>query len=117
MKPIKKRILHLAVLCFLLLASVAAFLYAFNMCLYHAWLTAAPPEANHARSQHLSIVWFWVSVGIGILACILVTRIFASSRKLRALRRPPGTCPVCGYDRNESPGICPECGTENPPRP
>jgi len=32
-------------------------------------------------------------------------------RRLRHLRRrPPGTCPECGYDLRATPDRCPECG-------
>jgi hypothetical protein len=30
-------------------------------------------------------------------------------------RRPPGRCPVCGYDLRATPDRCPECGKEAPP--
>lgn len=116
MNPIRKRILTLTVLCLLLLASAAAFLFAFNLCLYYGWVTATARGMNLARSQRLSTVWFWVSVGIGTVPCILIFWILAGLRKLRSLRQP-GTCPACGYDRTASGDTCPECGSNNPPRP
>jgi hypothetical protein len=107
---------QLVTLGLLLLAMSAATLYALNMCLYFAWLTATPADPRQAAWGHRSVVWFWIACGLAVLTLILVWRVIAVGRRLWRLRHPPGTCLGCGYDRSNSPDICPECGSASAPR-
>ena len=117
MSPLKKQIRTCVILGLGLIASIAGFLYAFLLCLQYAWLTATPSSVPINQAQHRSQIWFWVSVGMGIVMCVLVTRVFSCARKIARLKQAAGDCPVCGYDRTASPGLCPECGSKDPPRP
>jgi hypothetical protein len=117
MSPLKKQVRVCTILGLGLFASIAGFVYAFLRCLKYAWLTATPSSVPHNLAQHRSNLWFWVSVGMGIVMCVLVTRIFDCARKIARLRRAHGACQVCGYDRTASPGPCPECGSSAQPRP
>lgn len=116
MSPLKKYIRACTILGLCLIASIAGFLYALLLCLHYAWLTATPSSVPHNLAQHRSNMWFWISVGMGIVMCVLVMRIFACARKIARLRQATGECPVCGYDRTASTGVCPECGSKSPPR-
>jgi hypothetical protein len=42
---------------------------------------------------------------------ILWLMVAAYGHHHRKHRRPPGSCPACGYDLHASPTRCPECGT------
>lgn len=115
MRQSQKSTLKLVGLGLLLVVMFAALLYALNMCIYFAWLTATPPESKHAQWQHLSTVWFWITIGLGGFGLILVWRIIVVGRRLWRLQHPPGTCRGCGYDLSNSPDICPECGSASNP--
>jgi hypothetical protein len=62
------------------------------------------PRSIRTDTQRLALPWWFLTLCSAILPAL------ALRRRLRVRRRPPGTCPGCGYDLRASPVRCPECG-------